>query len=112
MRVTCLNVVNTSLLQSIADLARPERRASAARALARAVGAEDLMVFLRDAEVEAMLPAPGFPQTLHNARDWQAFLGRCQSGDACDGTLSFPDAATQVRAVGLTESDAAIVFLG
>src|SRR5688572_7233161 len=113
MRASWVNVVNTSLLQSIAELAHADRRPASARALARSLGGEELMVFLRDAEVEAMLPAPGFPQTLPNAREWQAFLARCQPGKICEGTVSYPDAATQVRAVGFAaDGEAAIVFLG
>jgi signal transduction histidine kinase len=106
-------VVTASLLQSLADLTRPDRRSAAAQALARSLGAEDLLVFLRDVEVDAMLPAPGFPQTLPKAREWQEFLARCAPGTPCDGTLFYPDENTPARVVGLAaERDAVLVLLG
>ena len=68
---------NPDLLQVAARMAAPETRAEAARALAVALGGEELIVFLRDREVGAMLPAPGFRQTLPNGKRWRAFLDEC-----------------------------------
>jgi signal transduction histidine kinase len=55
-------------------MASPATRASAARALARELGGNDLLLFLSDPEVQMLLPAPGFPAALPNGRVWAAFL--------------------------------------
>ena len=39
-----------------------------------------MIVFVRDEEVGALLPAPGFPQTLPNGRAWRRFLEECVAG--------------------------------
>ncbi|HUQ18107.1 MAG TPA: ATP-binding protein [Gemmatimonadaceae bacterium] len=52
-------------------------RRDAARALAKAMGADDLMIFVRDEETGGMVTAPGFVQTLPEGRRWRAFLTNC-----------------------------------
>ena len=66
--------MNPELLRLAARLADRAARAESAAALAAALHAEDLVVFVRDAEVDALLPAPGFPRTLQDARAWRGFL--------------------------------------
>lgn len=68
---------DVSLAVLLHDLSVVEHRSDAARALARTVGAEDLLLFLRDPDLGVLLPAPGFPQTLPDGRAWRAFLDRC-----------------------------------
>jgi len=71
----------TQLLELVTALATScgDRR-SAARDLAHALGGGDLLVLLRDAEVGAFLPAPGFPQTLMGARRWRQLADECLVG--------------------------------
>lgn len=59
------------------DLTAARDRRAAGRALARALGAEDLVLFLRDPELGVLLPAPGFPQSLPHGRSWREFVERC-----------------------------------
>ena len=59
-----------------------------ARELAQALGAEDLIVFIRDEEVDALLPAPGFPQTLPDSPAWRAFLADCVERGESTGALA------------------------
>ena len=72
----------------IAALADSTTRADAAAALARAMGAHDLLIFLRDNETGAMVTAPGFVQTLPDFRRWRAFLADCLATG--EGTVSSP----------------------
>jgi signal transduction histidine kinase len=65
-------------------LAREASRESAARALAVAVGASHLLLFVRDPELKVLLPAPGMPQTLAAGASWRALLRRI-AGE-CDAT--------------------------
>lgn len=64
----------SALLQFATALAIPETRSAAAGALAREFGGDTLIFFARDAEVNLLLPAPGFPKTFPNGRLWTAFL--------------------------------------
>jgi signal transduction histidine kinase len=66
-----------SLLQLAADLRHLEARPAAARALATAMGADALLIFVRDDEVDALLTAPGFQQTLPDGKGWREFLAEC-----------------------------------
>lgn len=81
------------ILELSKELMDVSRRASAAQALARALRAEDLVVFLRDLRIDAFLPAPGFRQTLPDGRQWQEFLAGCTVGDPRQGALPWPTAS-------------------
>ncbi|MEJ6022050.1 hybrid sensor histidine kinase/response regulator [Ramlibacter sp. PS4R-6] len=72
-------MIDAPPLQSlIAALAEPGTRGEAARALAHAAGAMELLLFVKDPELDVFLPAPGMPQTLPCASQWQAALrDRC-----------------------------------
>jgi two-component system cell cycle sensor histidine kinase/response regulator CckA len=60
--------------QGVFALADPARRAAHARDLARALGAEDLVVLVHDPSVDAILPGPGFLRTLPGAGRWRALI--------------------------------------
>ncbi len=114
-----------ALLHGIA--AGPDQQV-AARALARALGAHDLLVFLRDDELGVLLPGPGFPQTLPDGRTWRAFLDRCiEAGkEGVDvsgsepvepqyptGRLRAPGSTDMTDVTGIaTGRDAVLVLLG
>ncbi len=55
--------LNNSLAALVSKLAIPGERANSARDLAAYLGAEGLIVFIKDPEIEVLLPAPGFRQT-------------------------------------------------
>jgi len=99
-------------LALIAALAAPERRGEAARDLAQQLGAEELIIFVKDAEVDLLLPAPGFAQTLPHGHLWHAFLAACIERGQHTAHLPFPDEKTMRPATGLASGDAAIVLLG
>jgi signal transduction histidine kinase len=106
---------NRTTAALIASLTRPAGRWDAAEALARHLHAEHLLIFVRDGEAGALLPAPGFPRTLPSGRRWRRFLSQCTGrGDHC-AELPFPDAATVTTAVGMVadeDADAVLVLLG
>lgn len=79
------------LLTLFSRLSEAEGRLDAARALARRLGGEDLLIFVLDREVGALLPAPGFPQTLPRGRAWRAFLERCTGQEGRQPELPFPE---------------------
>jgi signal transduction histidine kinase len=89
------------LLAAVARLVAPEGRAAAAGDLAALLGAEDLLIFVRDPELDILLPAPGFPATLPDGRAWQGFLHTCVSAGRAEAALPYPgvSGARCVRAV-------------
>lgn len=60
----------------IDSLAHEAGRESAAKALALAMGACHLLLFIRDPELDVMLPAPGMPKTLAGGESWRALVRR------------------------------------
>jgi signal transduction histidine kinase len=101
------------LLRRITALAAtPGERQTEARRLARALGGEDLMVLLRDAEIDAFLPAPGFRQTLADAAQWRQLTAECIArGEAFDEGMRVgrDDPPRPVYAIGC--SDQSIVAI-
>lgn len=96
----------------LAGLADPADRGRAARALAAQVGAEDLVVFVRDPEVNALLAAPGFQQTLPGFTAWRRFLAACADLRTHAADVPWPDRETTTRALGLAVDGGVLVLLG
>ncbi|MEO6879230.1 MAG: histidine kinase dimerization/phospho-acceptor domain-containing protein, partial [Gemmatimonadaceae bacterium] len=71
------------LIGLITALACADDRSNAAAALARALGGDTVLIFVRDPDVDVLLPAPGFPQTLPAARSWRALLSACVANGEC-----------------------------
>ena len=63
-----------ALLNALTD---PASREQAAESLARALGADMLLILVRDRTTEAFVPAPGFPRTLPGGETWRSFLAAC-----------------------------------
>ncbi|MGQ0815230.1 MAG: ATP-binding protein [Gemmatimonadota bacterium] len=99
-------------LQLCGELAEPDQRARAARELAQLLGACDLIVFLHQADVEAVLPAPGFPQTLIGGRQWQDFLQRCLVTGEQRGELPWGNGRVAVSAIALSGSVLVLIDAG
>jgi signal transduction histidine kinase len=105
--------VAAALLDLAANLCRPESRQTAARELAVAMGAEALLVFIRDDEVGLLLPAHGFPQTLPDGKAWRSFLVDCVEHGQAHGRLPLIAAGPPRAADGFAHgNDAAFVLLG
>ncbi|MBA2743183.1 MAG: response regulator [Chthoniobacterales bacterium] len=101
------------LLSLVAALTEPETRNAAAKALAAHIGADDLLVFVRDRELGILLPAPGFQQTLPDAKGWRLFLERCVENSFHQADLSFPIAGNTTHVSGFAAADGSVVvFLG
>jgi signal transduction histidine kinase len=78
-------------LTLISALAERQTRAAKAVDLAVRLGAQDLLVLLRDPELGILRPAPGFPQTLAGGPTWAALLARCDSAGTFQTTIHHPD---------------------
>lgn len=90
----------SALLQLATALAAPESRLPAAAALGEALGGSHLLLFLRDSEVQMLLPAPGFPPALPNGRVWATFLAETVARGELSGDLPVgrPDSFEPVSA--------------
>ena len=101
------------ILRLTAQLAAPETRAAASAALAAALGADELLIFIRDREVDALLSAPGYAQTLPNGQLWRAFLAETVAKGRHEGELPRSQADQLIRAVGYADNrDVVFVALG
>src|SRR4051812_46989618 len=97
-------------LQLSNQLASPRSRAELTAALARELGAEALLLLLEDPEVDALVPAPGLPQTLPGGRAWAELLERCRKPGRHLGEVPFPEAGRLLAARALT-LECGLVFL-
>jgi signal transduction histidine kinase/ActR/RegA family two-component response regulator len=89
----------------------PGRRQEAALALAQHAGAEQLIIFTSDPELDVLLPAPGFPQTLPDGRTWREFLMACvRDGEAAASLRSAPGEDLR-SALGIAGEDGSVLVL-
>ena len=101
------------LLPSVAAIAHRERRTEAIGILARKLGAEELIVFVRDPAIERSLPAPGFPQTLPDAPQWHTLVESAVANGTSQGTIRSPRGGVSVaHAVGLPDGTVAVLIGG
>lgn len=86
-------------------------RFQAACRLAEYFGSAYLIVFVQDAEIGQLLPAPGFPQTLPDGTAWNIFLKECVKTGFHSGTLLHPDSKQPLSATGISGWDGSVVVL-
>lgn len=99
------------MLELATALAHPAGRGEAARLLACRLGAQELMIFIVDHEIGILLPAPGFAQTLPESRRWSGFLANLARQSPAEGSLPFPDAASDRSALGVLAQDGSALVL-
>ncbi len=73
-----------SLVHALAD---DSQRLVAARAIALAVGATHLLIYVEDPELKVLLPAPGMAKTMPVGASWRQFLAHCRRGPAQVATV-------------------------
>lgn len=100
----------STLQELIGQLANVSLRPKTSQKIAKALGAETLLIFIKDDELNILLPAPGFIQTIHGLHSWQSFLAQCIGSKTHVGMLHFPDEKTQKTAVATGCKDE-LVFL-
>lgn len=103
----------SELIRALGGLIEPDRRLVAIREISDLLGVETFVLFVRDAEIDKLLAAPGFPQTLPDRGAWQSFLGSTRQGAIFRGSLPWPTAVAFMPAIGLSLCErAAVIFLG
>ncbi len=102
-----------ALLPLLARLAELAGRQQAAQALARRLGADELLLLVRDPELGVLLPAPGFPQTRRGGASWRAFLAACAAPGLHRGSLQLHGGEPPVALLGHVGDDGTtLVLLG
>lgn len=99
-------------IKRVADLSEAQHRQEAAAALAATVGAVALFVFVEDRDVDALLPAPGGPQTGIGGPVWRAFLQKIRAPGFHRGEVAYPATDSIVPAIACSGSGIALVFVG
>ncbi|HUR40299.1 MAG TPA: ATP-binding protein [Verrucomicrobiae bacterium] len=80
--------------------------------MAARLGVEALMLFVQDPDVDALLPAPGLPQTVAGGAAWRAFLDQCRVPGVHHGIVGYPSAGETVPAYAYSGSGVVLVFVG
>jgi signal transduction histidine kinase/ActR/RegA family two-component response regulator len=93
------------------QLTAREHRLESARALARRMGVDHLLLLVRDPDLGVLLPAPGFPQTLDSGPAWRAFVERCQDASRSTGEVDLPP-GTRRSAMALNAGEVVAVLIG
>jgi PAS domain S-box-containing protein len=92
-------------------LAEQDRRDQAAAALARSVGADALLILVRDSGSGALLPAPGFPRTLPGGATWRAFLNACAHPGEFAMDVAHPDRLSRKSARAYVSANGSVTTL-
>lgn len=100
-------------LEFFHTLALPESRKEAARKLAISLGAENLVIFDKDEEVNLFLPSIGFPQTLRSGTRWNRLFENCLlNGFAEDEFEAFSKDRTEKVSAFAMSKDIIFAFIG
>jgi signal transduction histidine kinase len=99
------------MLPFFAELLDPSRRRQGAIALARHLGGDDVILFVRDHELDVLLPALGFPQTLPRGRLMRALVSAAVSAGHAEGEVARCDDGSPVRALACRGRDGSVMVL-
>jgi len=94
----------------LAALAEVDGRPHAARTLARSLGADDLMLLVRD-PARGLLPAPGSPQTPRDDPTWRSFLAGCDAPGLHHGSVQLHDGEPPTPVLGHVGADGVTLVL-
>lgn len=98
-------------LELIAGLADKNRRYQNGIKLARHLGCLFMLVLIKDTEINTLLPAPGFPQTLPLNDQWEDFLKESIKFTFYQGVLPYQHHDRLLQVTGLATGDDCVVLL-
>ena len=98
---------------TFAQFAAADNRQTAANQLAKSLGAEAIILLVRDPEIGVFRPAPGFPRTLPAHQSWQSLVRRCSSKSEFQAAVLLPGTArcTEAHTI-VVDGNCAVVILG
>jgi signal transduction histidine kinase len=100
--------MSKELLALISQLQRQQDPRAAAKSIAQSLGAEDLIIFIEDKFLELFSPAPGFPQTLPDGKNWNTFLAELAPVSSATKILKSPYTSRAELSKGFKLSSEAI----
>ncbi|MEP7207532.1 MAG: ATP-binding protein [Casimicrobiaceae bacterium] len=100
-----------ALLDELVRLADENSRPEAAATLAARLGAQALIIFVRDPALGVLVPAPGFAQTVRGGPGWRRFLGSLGVAGRHAAEVDLPP-GTARPAVALVTDRLAAVLVG
>lgn len=104
---------DVNLLSLVSQLSNRENRKEASRQLALQLNAQDLIIFIKDPEIDIMLPGPGFPQTLANGKAWKKFIDQCLiEGELTENFVPFPNNDHSCSIKGIKVEESVVVLIG
>jgi PAS domain S-box-containing protein len=115
LSVSSLNkaLVQDRLFTIIGKLSDIGKRGKISKKLANLLGAEKLFIFINDQELNVLLPALGFPQTLPDGKVWNDFLAQCIEKQKYQAKLPYPNKSDMQSAAGYAyKNDCVLVLLG
>jgi signal transduction histidine kinase len=92
--------------------ANANSRQEASARLAREMGGEAFLIFLKDEETGSFAPAQGFHQRLPGGPSWRAFLNQASRCCEFSGEVAFPGPNTLIPAVSRAAPAAILIFVG
>jgi signal transduction histidine kinase len=98
-----------SLLNGFANVGD---RQEASTRLAKEMGGEAFLIFLKDEETGNFTPAQGFLQRLPGGPTWRTFLKQASRCSEFSGVVAFPDTGTLMPAISRAIQTALFVFVG
>lgn len=104
--------MNDEGLRFLTGFANVNGRQEASARLAKEMGGDAFLIFLKDEETGSFTPAHGFEQRLPGGPSWRAFLRQAFRGCEVSGEVAYPDANTLVPAVARPAPAAILVFIG
>ncbi len=103
--------MNEDFLRAIAEFADVKTRLDAAGKLAKLMHAHDICCFHFDPVVNSFLPAPGFKQTISNAKEWQRFLKAGKNQDNYEGKITLSQIEWDAISIA-SKNDCVLILIG
>jgi signal transduction histidine kinase len=98
-------------LKLVANLSDSNDRFYHATRLAEFLGSSYLLILVRDPEINTLLPAPGFPQTLPFDKGWESLINETLQNAIAYGELAYPDKRYIIPAIGISVVPSSIALL-
>jgi hypothetical protein len=77
----------------------------------RDLGSDHLLILVRDAEINAFLPAQGFPQTLPFDEDWERLINKSLKDSVGFAKIGYPDKYQRMQATAVSAGLRAVGIL-
>lgn len=99
------------ILDLLAEMLDLDHRRSAARQLAQYLGGQDLILFVRDTEIDVLLPAAGFAQTLRDGRRTRALVAEALELGLARGEVRHPETEEVAAALACSAPDGSVLMV-